>query len=131
MNLEALTTALAERLRTHPTIQQVYDIPPAGEPEYPSFIVGFPAVTTYHVDYAHSITRITIELKVGLGRGDSEAAMRQFLALLSTDTPESIVALLEAKDADAPWLRLTVRTSDSPRDEGDGIITRLSLELDA
>lgn len=131
MNLATLTTALAERLRTHPTIQQAYDVPPAGTPEVPCWIVGFPTVTTYHVDYAHSVARLSIELKMMLGRGDSEGAYRQMLPLLSTDTPESVVTLLEAKDAEAPWLRLAVRSSDSPRDESDGITVRLTLELDA
>lgn len=131
MNLTTLTTALAARLREHPTIQQVYDVPPAGEPEVPCWIIGFPTATSYHLEYSHSTARLAIELKLMLGRGDAEGAYRQMLPLLSTDTPESVIALLEMKDADAPWVRLAVRTSDSPRDEGDGMTVRLGLEMDA
>lgn len=133
MIMADITAGVATRVRRCPPLQQVYDVPPAGTPEVPCVVVGFPQVTTYHTDAAHQLTLLAIELKLLLGRGDAEGAYRQLAELLSTEGPNSLVRALEDAGAPdpVPWHRIKVLGSDEPRDEGDNISVRLGLEMHA
>lgn len=130
MNLRDIQLELAERL--HRAIGQVYDVPPAGQPELPCAIIGFPTVDSFHSDFAHSITNMTCDIEVMVGRGDVEDALRQLAMLISNDDPGSVISVLEADPNGAEsWLRLKCVRTSLPRDEGDGISLLLTIEIDA
>lgn len=132
MILANITAGLAERVRTCPPLQQVYEVPPAGTPEVPCVVINFPTVVNYHHDLAHALAVIEVTMKVILGRGDAEGAYRQFQELLSTEGANSLIEALESKAVpQTAWQRLKVLSHDTPRDEGDNITITLSLNLDA
>lgn len=114
-------------------VGQVYPVPPAGAPELPCAIINFPTVDAFHVDYAHDVTRLSVDVDVCVGRGDAEDAMRRLAELLSPDNPAGVVRVLEDQDntVDPSWMRLTLVSSEPPQDIGDAIVVTVTLEIDA
>ena len=129
MNVADLTQGLAKSL--HRAIGQVYQWAPAGQPEMPCAIIEFPEVTSYHTDLGHEITQLDCQVRVLVGRGDSSEALRQLGKYVSTDTPESILRAIEDKWDEQPWYRARVASTDSPRDDGDGVAITFYVELHA
>jgi hypothetical protein len=129
MNVDAIRNELAKRLRT--VVVDAYSELPAS-PEFPCAIVSWPVVSTFHTDMAHSITRLDAEVRVFVGRGDTNEAQRQLGEFVSTDTDKSVLKALEASDPKPEaWIRLkAVRTSDLLT-EGDAIGVAFTLEIDA
>jgi hypothetical protein len=129
MNVAAISTELQRRLAT--IFETVYPRPPAA-PVFPCAIVHFPVVTSYHVEMAHSVCRMTWQVSVAAGRGDTDDAFDTLATWLSTDGAASVRDALEAKrDDTTPWLRLALIESSSPDVNTESIEVTFTIEIDA
>lgn len=128
MNIDAIRSELAARLGT--VVNDAYAELPAN-PVFPCAIVSFPVVVNFHTEFAHSITRLEVEVRVFVGRGDLAETQRQLGEFISTDTKQSVLVALEAPDKTDAWVRLkVVRTSDL-NNEGDALGVAFTLDIDA
>jgi hypothetical protein len=129
MRIQAIQAELAKRL--HTVFETVYLRPPAA-PVFPCAIVHFPSIDTFHVDHAHSVTRMTWVVSVVAGRGDTDDAFDVLATWLSTETPGSVRDVLEAKRTDdTPWHRLALVSTGSPDVNTESIEVDITITIDA
>jgi hypothetical protein len=128
MNVQAIQTELTRRLAT--LVETTYPRPPAA-PVFPCAIVHFPAIDTYHVDMAHSVCRSTWEVTMLAGRGDTDDAYDTIAKWVSTEGADSVRDALEQRTTTSPWLRLALRSSDTPEVNAESIGVTFTIEIDA
>lgn len=133
MNVKAINAEIGRRVT--PLVEHIYVRLPA-QPVFPCAVVGFPVVDEFHVTSAHHLTRSRIELQMIAGRGDSDDAIARCEQWVSTDTPESVLRAVEARnDAAAPdplpWQRVKVASSSDLRTIGDAVVVTFTIEIDA
>lgn len=130
MDIEAVAAELKSRL--HTVFDTVYPSPPAA-PVFPCAIVHFPTIEQYHVDMAHSISRLSWDVSVCAGRGDTDDAFSTLAKWLGTDegNPLSVRNALEARVQGQPWLRLSLVRSGNPDVNAESIEVTITIEIDA
>jgi hypothetical protein len=129
VNIESVQEELRTRLLT--VVDDVYVTPPAS-PVFPCAIISFPEVESFHNDAAHTLTRITLEIEMNAGRGDTDDAFRRLTQWVSTDTPASVLRALEARPKPAAvWQRLTVRSTSGSTVTAESVQTTFIIEIDA
>jgi hypothetical protein len=132
MNLLAIQRELAARLGG--VVAQVYETPPA-QPVFPCAVVKFPTVEAFHIDWARQFARVTVEIDVIAGRGDSTDAAYQLADFMSTDTKTSVVVALEdtpwSDDDTKAWQTISVSGAGQFRNEGDGLAVTFSVSIEA
>ena len=129
MRIDHIAEELAVRLRT--TFDGTVYLNEHPDPTPPCMIVNLPTVSTFHVEYAHSVVTMEWEVEVYVPRGDIYEGVRQLGEFISTDTPQSVLVALEAKSDNMPWLRLRVERTDPFRTEGDTLGITFYVTIDA
>jgi hypothetical protein len=127
MNVDSIRNELAARLGMI-GLEPYSELP--GQPEFPCCIVSMPVVTNFHREMAHGVVGMNVDIRVLVGRGETNDAQVELGKYLSTDTPQSVLKALEAK-GDTPWIRLKVQSSSDMTNEGDAYGITFTTEIDA
>jgi hypothetical protein len=128
VNVAAIRNEIVDRLRT--VVNDAYPELPSA-PVFPCAIVGFPIVESFHTDMAHSITRVSVTLRVYVGKGDLNDTQDQLGQFLSTDTDSSVLAALELPAKTDAWIRLKVVRTSELLTETDALGVMFTIEIDA
>lgn len=129
MNLGAVRAEVGRRLL--PIVEVVYDHP-SNAPMFPSAIVSYPSLITYHVDLSYQIARLDVDVTLWIPRSNAESGMADLDDYLSSVGAKSVSKALEAKPIpEAVWHRCAVLTASNFRAEGDAIGVTFAIQIDA
>jgi hypothetical protein len=132
MNVQTIQKELCRRLAT--IVDTAYPSDQAN-PVHPCAIVNFPTVQSFHTDIGHGIVRLTFEIEMHAGRGDTNDAADQLATWLGTDddNARSVLRVLEAKDPQnpAPWLRLAVRDTSGLSTSAESLSITFTIDIDS
>jgi hypothetical protein len=132
VNVQTIQKELCRRLAT--IVDTAYPSDQAN-PVHPCAIVNFPTVTAFHSDFAHGVTKLSFEIEMHAGRGDTNDATDQLATWLGTDDDNalSVLKVLEAKDPQnpAPWLRLLVRDTSGLSTSAESLSITFNIDIDS